>query len=110
MKNRGDDIKAMWDLIPDDTDILITHGPPYDMLDECLYSSKANKGNHAGCEELLKAICRIKPKLHVFGHIHESHGVKTIQWDGTDKKTTFVNACIMDIHYYPKNPVISVEI
>ncbi|KAF2453600.1 Metallo-dependent phosphatase-like protein [Lineolata rhizophorae] len=46
--------------IPDDVDIVLTHGPPAAHLDE----------NGKGCVSLLKEVWRVKPKLHVFGHIH----------------------------------------
>ena len=46
MRNRGDEIKKHWDLIPSDVDILVTHGPPYGIFDETI------DGIHAGCEDL----------------------------------------------------------
>ena len=64
-KDRGAPLKAIWDKIPLDTDVLITHGPPHGILDLTFDKIKA------GCEELLLAVQRIKPKVHVFGHIHE---------------------------------------
>jgi hypothetical protein len=55
-----------WNQIPDDTDILVTHGPPVGYGDLC-YS-----GVRAGCVELLTTVQqRVKPKYHIFGHIHE---------------------------------------
>ena len=54
-----------WELIPDNIDILITHGPPIGHGDRC------SGGNRAGCVDLLFEIQnRIKPKAHIFGHIH----------------------------------------
>jgi len=75
--------KEYWDLIPDDTDILITHGPPLGMLDKLYYG-----GERVGCPVLLKAIDRVKPKLHLFGHIHERWGIIK------SHPTIFVNASI----------------
>jgi Icc-related predicted phosphoesterase len=49
-------------------DILVTHGPPFGILDTV-------DGRHPGCEELAIAVSKIKPKLHVFGHIHEGYGI-----------------------------------
>ena len=95
MKDRGEDIKKMWDLIPDDTDILVTHGPPYGILDYV-------GGDNQGCLDLLHAVRRVKPKLHIFGHIHEGYGQTEI--DGT----IFVNASIMDGKYRPRNKPITV--
>ncbi len=104
MKNRGDDIKAMWDLIPDDTEILITHGPPMAIQDEVRFSSRANNGKFAGCEELRNAIDhRLKKlKLHVFGHIHESPGKVIVNG------VIHVNATIMDADYNPVNKPIRI--
>lgn len=61
---------------PADTplDILITHGPPYNKLDE------TNRGDLAGCPHLLRALIRSKPLLHCFGHIHEGWGAERITW------------------------------
>ena len=69
-RQRGEDIKRHWDLIPNNTDILITHGPPFGILD------RTDDGMRVGCEELLNCVQKIKPKFHVFGHIHESYGMK----------------------------------
>ena len=59
-------------MIPNDTEILITHGPPLGFGDWC-------KNNHrGGCLDLYNAINeRIKPQYHVFGHVHESYGFYT---------------------------------
>lgn len=86
-RERGNDIKQHWDLIPGDTDILITHGPPFGILDMTI------RGEHTGCEELLRKIERVKPKLHVFGHIHEDYGQET------KEDTIFVNASVLDSNY-----------
>jgi len=107
MKKRGEEIKKQWDLIPDDTDILITHGPAYGILDVSGFSRKRVGGtNHCGCEELRNAVERVKPKLHVFGHIHESYGETVLLFDNTD--TRCVNASIMDGDYNPVNKPIRV--
>lgn len=67
---RGEALKQKWDAIPFDTHILVTHGPPYGVLD-----GSKTKGRH-GCEELLAAVVKRQSiKLHLFGHIHESGGV-----------------------------------
>ncbi|KAL9132423.1 MAG: hypothetical protein Q9175_006402 [Cornicularia normoerica] len=66
--------------IPDDVDIVMTHGPPRGILDRC------PQGN-MGCDNLLQAIRRVKPIMHCFGHIHEGNGVEVIDWKkpATDK-------------------------
>lgn len=100
MKDRGEPIKKKWDLIPNDTDILITHGPPYGVLDKVNLSSRGDKFKLAGCEELRLALERVKPKLHVFGHIH-SEGGKQLLFKHQGPNTICVNAAIMDEDYNP---------
>ena len=69
MKNRGEDIRKHWEMIPENTDILITHCPPFGILDQ------TDSGKNEGCEDLLAFIeTKTKPRLHVFGHIHEAYG------------------------------------
>jgi Icc-related predicted phosphoesterase len=75
-------------MVPENTDILVTHGPPFGVLDKP-HSSTA----HLGCEELAKAVEQIKPRLHVFGHIHGGHGLST------GKSTQYVNASVVDESY-----------
>ncbi len=103
MKDHGEPIRQMWDLIPDDIDILITHGPPFGILDQVNLSSKANNGKSAGCEELRNTLDRLKNlKLHVFGHIHEGYGQITVNG------VIHVNASIMNEDYYPVNKPIRI--
>jgi Icc-related predicted phosphoesterase len=69
MRDRGENIKQHWDKIPNDVDVLITHGPPQGILD------KSKKfGDDLGCADLREAIDRVKPQLCVFGHIHGGFG------------------------------------
>lgn len=64
---RGEKCLDRWNSIPNDTDILVTHTPPLGHGDLC------SSGVRAGCVELLNTVrLRVKPKYHVFGHIHES--------------------------------------
>lgn len=95
---RGKDIRRIWDNIPEDTDILVTHGPPYGILDMTL-EYKA-----AGCEELSYAILRVQPKYHIFGHIHEGYGVEV------RGNTTFINCSVVTRSYSVKNHPISFSI
>ncbi len=83
-KERGDSIKVHWDLIPNDTEILITHTPPYCILD------KTRFGKSIGCEELLNKLEILKIKYHIFGHVHSSYG-QVIQGN-----TTYINASNLD--------------
>jgi Icc-related predicted phosphoesterase len=81
------DRRRLYAQIPQDTEVLITHGPPYGILD-----SSPDSGLHSGCRELFDAVMRVRPKLHVFGHVHGAHGI--FQSD----HTTFVNAALLGIH------------
>lgn len=94
-------IKDIWDKIPEGTDILITHGPPAMILDEVTMANgdSYDPPRNVGCDELYEAIKRIKPDLHIFGHIHCNHGVLSL--DGTN----FHNVAICDEMYYPSNPI-----
>ncbi len=72
--------------IPDDTDVLITHAPPYGILD-------FDDNIHYGSEELLQRVIAVSPHLHLFGHIHRQHGI-------TDNGITrFSNGAIMNVDY-----------
>ena len=65
----GFGLEAIYKRVPRDTEILLTHTPPYGVLDF------ANMGVHAGCPTLSATLDELKQcKLHVFGHIHEAHG------------------------------------
>lgn len=64
---RGPKLAEKWSLIPEDCDVLITHGPPFQICDSA-------GGIDVGCEDLLKRVFEVKPKLHLFGHVHESRG------------------------------------
>jgi predicted phosphohydrolase len=77
---RGEALAAVWAKIPKPLDILITHGPPAGILD------RTRAGDLAGCRDLLDRVLEVKPRLHVFGHIHEAAG----RLDDGD--TIFVNA------------------
>jgi len=94
---RGPRIREVWDKIPPNTDILLTHGPPKGQRDEIPEGT-------CGCEELLKIVQKLKPILHVFGHIHESYG---ISYEG---RTLCVNACNNTCDYQTINRPIVVDI
>ena len=95
---RGEKIKEKWDLIPNDVDILITHGPAFGKLDYVSY----NRIN-VGCEELLKKIEEVKPKLHISGHIHEGFGYI---FNG---ETHFFNAAVLNDRYEFRNKPITID-
>lgn len=63
----------LWNKVPNNIDILITHGPPAGILD------RTSSGIHTGDNSLYDNVFnRIKPKVHIFGHVHNSFGNKTI--------------------------------
>lgn len=85
-------LAMQWKLIPDDTDILVLHGPPHG------YGDQAPRQNGQGFENvgspsLLKRIQEIQPKLVVFGHIHEGRG----RWQMGP--TTLANVSILNGYY-----------
>jgi Icc-related predicted phosphoesterase len=98
LPRQGAELKEVWNMIPSDVDILITHGPPYGHLDYVAYSKQ-----NVGCELLRDRIDLIKPKIHVFGHIHSSYGYK---FDGT---THFFNVAVLDERYNFTQKPLSVE-
>ena len=63
-----DKLAEIYGTIPEDVDVLITHCPPLGVLD------KSSRGKHCGSTSLAKRLTEIKPKVHAFGHIHESYG------------------------------------
>lgn len=93
-----DKLVEVWSTIPEGIDVLITHGPPFGILDE------TEEGNLIGCKILLHEVqTRVKPKYHVFGHDHEGYGLKVVG------ETTFINASSCDRRYRPVNPPIILE-
>ncbi len=93
----------LWKDIPNDTNILITHGPPYEILDELTYVDGTPKGQFVGCVDLAERVKEIKPDLHFFGHIHSGHGQKHLNG------TSFYNVAICDEMYGPSNPVTIID-
>lgn len=102
MVSRGPEIGRVWDEIPLNTDVLITHGPPHGILDQAIYGAT----DHLGCEMLAAKFEGeiIEPKVHVFGHIHGGYG--QLERYGT----TFVNASQVNEEYRVANPPIVVDI
>ncbi len=93
----NDQRKEKWNLIPDDTDILITHTPPFGILDQ------TRSGQSVGCSHLRARIEELAPKLHCFGHIHASYGVHQT------KLTTFYNASAVNSNFEIGNPPLVFE-
>lgn len=98
-RQRGADIRRHWDLIPEDTDVLLTHGPPYGILDEV-----ARDRRPVGCRDLLHRVQALPSvKIHAFGHIHEGYGQRDLGG------TLFVNASVLDENYRMKNAPFVVD-
>jgi Icc-related predicted phosphoesterase len=105
----GTRIREKWNLIPLDTDVLITHGPGHGILDAVRprmtpWGMEEEGRGPLGCEELAIRLASVKPLLHVFGHIHDGYGFH--QKDGT----TYINASICDEAYKPVHPVLVVDL
>jgi Icc-related predicted phosphoesterase len=90
------EIKPHWDAIPDDTDVLVTHGPAYGLLDRAHPT-----GPKLGCQDLAKAVTRVGPMVHVFGHIHGGYG---------SQNGMVFNASVVNESYIVKNPPHVLEI
>ena len=108
-RKRGEQIKAHWDLIPDDIEILITHGPPWLILDKIpeIYwkdGQEIHIDRFVGCVDLLNKVKTIPTlKHHFFGHVHVAHG------DHTEFGVQFWNVAICDYKNWPVNDPTVVE-
>eukprot|EP00929_Paragymnodinium_shiwhaense_P082695 TRINITY_DN4370_c0_g1_i5.p2 TRINITY_DN4370_c0_g1~~TRINITY_DN4370_c0_g1_i5.p2 ORF type:complete len:303 (+),score=48.68 TRINITY_DN4370_c0_g1_i5:109-909(+) len=80
-------LQDTWSKIPEDIDILISHGPPHGFGDLCFH------GDRVGCPDLLAAIRKLRIPVSVAGHIHEGYGVIE------DGETMFINASSCDLRY-----------
>lgn len=97
--------RELWDQIPEGTDVLITHGPPKGILD---LVNEAHPGEmpNVGDINLLSRVMDVKPKVHIFGHIHEGYGSYIREhWD-----TKFFNVSVCDVNYQPNNPVTVIDL
>lgn len=92
-------LKEKWDLIPDDTDIVVLHGPPLGYGDLSPYGNE-----HCGSPSLLKRIEDIQPKLVIYGHIHSGYGKYMVG------ETTCLNCSLVNEKYVSVNPIQIVEI
>jgi hypothetical protein len=98
--DRGPEIDKIWEKIPMETDILITHGPPFGILDAVKYGSSLG----VGCSNLSGRISERKIKAHFFGHIHESYG------HVEDQGVHYFNCCSLDEDYYASNYPWAIDI
>ena len=85
--DRDNDLGRHFGLIPDNIDILVTHSPPFGILDENVY------GDKCGSIMLLNKIIKNPPKINAFGHIHEAHG------QYSNNNTQFINCSLLNEHY-----------
>jgi Icc-related predicted phosphoesterase len=91
-KDRGYDINQIWNRIPNDTDIVITHGPIHS------YCDRTDRGGlNVGCEQLYHRLNEVKPQLHFSGHIHEAYGYRNTNWGYA------FNGCNCDLSYLVNN-------
>ncbi len=93
-----DRMRELWDEVPSDVDILVTHGPPLGAGD------LTTNGKNVGCEFLREWIERVQPRLVVCGHIHNGYGIYMIG------KTIVVNASICNERYQGINPPIVINL
>jgi hypothetical protein len=70
-----EEAQNIWDRIPLDSDIVLTHTPPKYRCDE----TKTRRA--AGCEALRIALWRVRPRLAICGHVHEGRGAERVLWD-----------------------------
>lgn len=98
-----EELAEKWKLIPNDIDILITHCPPYGILDKVERITLDEDHGHVGSPSLRNVLHRVKPKLWVFGHIH-SCGGRSIDLC----TTTLVNASQMNERYEPVNKPVRI--
>jgi Icc-related predicted phosphoesterase len=94
----GNELKEKWDNIPNNTDILITHGPAYGYVDKVI-----GRTENLGCELLTERIKQLKPKIHVCGHIHTGYGYT---FDGD---THYINAAVLNESYIYHHKPITIE-
>ena len=95
LPKNGIEISGKWEGIPDDTDILITHGPAWGSVD----TVAGRPWDNLGCELLAERIQRFRPKIHVCGHIHSGYGIDTID------NIHYINASVLDEAYeYTQKP------
>jgi Icc-related predicted phosphoesterase len=89
LPRNGKELEDKWNNIPDDTDILITHGPAWGTLDTVVNRRDMN----LGCEMLTKRLETLKPLIHNCGHIHSGYGY--VEKNGTH----FFNSSVLDERY-----------
>ena len=103
-KDRGHDINEVWNTIPMDSDIVITHGPIYGYCDRA-----SNTNTNVGCADLYHRLHEVKPHLHFSGHIHEAYGWGTIPYKDEWGDIYAFNGCSCNLRYEVYNPPITFD-
>jgi len=96
-----DKIGKAWQQIPEGIDVLVTHGPPQTILD-C-----NQDGKEVGCKSLYTRVKEIKPRYHIFGHIHEQAGRTLKEFNNP---TTYINAATVNFKYQKINDGIIIDL
>jgi Icc-related predicted phosphoesterase len=102
-----EELAEKWAMIPDDIDILVTHGPPI-YLRDCVENDMYGKSENVGSTSLGKKIKLLNHKLHVFGHVHEGYGCEELDRISDGHKFIIVNASHVNEYYKPVNKPIRV--
>jgi hypothetical protein len=96
------DLERIWAVIPDDTDVLVTHGPPYGHGD---FAPRPGGGEHVGSPSLAKRVAELKRlKLMVYGHIHEGRGLYRLG------DAVLANVSLLDGQYRPVHEPMVFEV
>lgn len=108
--------KTLWDRIPENVDILVTHAPPHGIMD-LVPHPRFGEDPHVGDENLLERVKKVQPRIHIFGHIHEGYGVYRPDYvdmfgheDPKDFNVGFYNVCVCDGNYKPINPITVIDL
>lgn len=102
MRAPGEHIEKHWALIPADTQLLVTHGPVWGVLDAVQRSAELTE--HTGCPSLATRVSEVRPAYHVFGHIHEAYG------EYVHNNTTHLNVSTMNMSYEIQNAPVVITI
>ena len=102
--DRGYDSAQIWNQIPIDTDIVITHGPIYGYNDRT-----SNTNTNVGCADLYHRLHEVKPHLHFTGHIHEAYGWGTMPYKDEWGDVYTFNGCSCNLRYEVYNPPITFD-
>jgi hypothetical protein len=96
------ELKQKWALIPEGTDILVLHGPPFGFGDAV--PRGGGMIEHTGSHSLLERIRTIRPRLAIFGHIHEGRG------EYRNGDTVLANVSLLDVNYRAVHPVWGMDL